>query len=117
VNSSWAGQTSPVLGAMPLTKELGRNGSYLVYRKLEQDVPAFRRFLREQASRLLGQTRLRNVERLAAKIVGRWRCGCRLRCHPRPTTKNSGESGVQQRLPLRRRPKWTVCPVGSHIAG
>lgn len=46
------------------------HGSFLVIRRLRQDVPGFRRFLREEGPRL-GLT----PERFGAKCVGRWASG------------------------------------------
>jgi len=57
------------LPPMPEPEILGRNGTYLVFRKLQTDVAAYRRYLRERA-------RDREEERLlAAKMVGRWPSG------------------------------------------
>ncbi|NUP06384.1 MAG: Dyp-type peroxidase [Polyangiaceae bacterium] len=63
--------------APPLPKPdvLGRNGTYVAFRKLHQRVAAFRRYLRDIAK---GPE---DEERLAAKIMGRWRSGAPLaRC-------------------------------------
>jgi Dyp-type peroxidase family len=54
-----------------------RNGSYMVFRRLEQKVPEFRRFVREQAARL-GM----DPELLAARMVGRWRSGAPMELAP-----------------------------------
>ena len=48
-----------------------RNGSFLVFRKLQQDVAGFRNSIRNNAT-MLGV----NPELLGAKIVGRFRTGC-----------------------------------------
>ncbi|WP_138733361.1 Dyp-type peroxidase [Modestobacter excelsi] len=60
------------LGAVRLTTpdELGRNGTYAVYRKLAQDVPAFRGFLRDNGRA--------DPDLLAAKLMGRWPSGAPL---------------------------------------
>ncbi|MER6046383.1 hypothetical protein ABT168_02665 [Streptomyces sp. NPDC001793] len=55
---------------------MGRNGSYAVFRKLHQDVAAFRRCLRQAA------TGPQDEELLAAKIMGRWRSGAPLALSP-----------------------------------
>ncbi|NMO19549.1 peroxidase [Pyxidicoccus fallax] len=59
-------------------KDLGHNGSYLVVRKLEQDVDAFERFLDEHASLAPEGAPEDRREWLAAKLVGRWRNGAPL---------------------------------------
>jgi Dyp-type peroxidase family len=65
----WPGETGhPV--AMPEPATLARNGSFLVYRKLEQHVPAFRAFLATEAERLYGAASAENIELLAAKPYG-----------------------------------------------
>ena len=55
-----------------------RNGSYMVFRRLEQRVPEFRRFVREQAARLA-----MDPELLAARMVGRWKTGAPIELSPR----------------------------------
>ncbi len=55
-----------------------RNGSHMVFRRLEQKVPEFWRFVREQAVRL-GM----DPELLAARMVGRWKSGAPLELAPR----------------------------------
>src|SRR4029078_12942221 len=54
---------------------LGRNGTYVVFRKLHQRVAAFRQYLKANSASVEEQ------ERLAAKMMGRWRSGAPLaRC-------------------------------------
>jgi Dyp-type peroxidase family len=60
------------LPPMPKPDVLGRNGSYVAFRKLYQDVAAFRRYLAAHS------TSAADEERLAAKMVGRWRSGAPL---------------------------------------
>lgn len=60
---------------MPSPDVLGRNGTYVAFRKLHQRVAAFRRYLKESARSV------EDEERLAAKMMGRWRSGAPLaRC-------------------------------------
>lgn len=54
-----------------------KNGSFMVFRRLEQKVPEFRKFVAEQAARL-GMDR----ELLAARMVGRWKSGAPLELAP-----------------------------------
>src|SRR6185503_8774027 len=58
-------------GAHPAFHDLGRNGTYLVFRQLAQDVALFRHFVDDATRRLDGQLDLQASDRLAAKFVGR----------------------------------------------
>ena len=61
---------------MPRPEVLGRNGTYVVFRKLHQRVAAFRQYLKENASSPDDE------ELLAAKMMGRWRSGAPLALCP-----------------------------------
>jgi Dyp-type peroxidase family len=61
---------------VPQPEILGRNGSYVAFRKLHQRVAAFRRYLRASASNSEAE------ELLAAKMMGRWRSGAPLALCP-----------------------------------
>ena len=54
---------------IPQPEVLGRNGSFIVFRKLHQRVAAFRQYLRDNASDAADE------EAVAAKMMGRWRSG------------------------------------------
>src|ERR1700741_126658 len=62
----------------PEPLELRRNGTYVVFRKLYQDVAAFRRYLIAAAKTLYGSDDQYHQELVAAKMMGRWRSGCPL---------------------------------------
>jgi Dyp-type peroxidase family len=64
------------LPPQPRPDVLGRNGTYVVFRKLHQRVGAFRKYLRSIA------TSPEAEELLAAKMVGRWRSGAPLALCP-----------------------------------
>jgi Dyp-type peroxidase family len=64
------------LPSMPRPDVLGRNGTYVVFRKLHQRVAAFRRYLKENAGSR------EEEELLAAKMMGRWRSGAPLALCP-----------------------------------
>ncbi|RYG48466.1 MAG: hypothetical protein EOO01_13515 [Chitinophagaceae bacterium] len=55
-------------------KNLGRNGTYLVFRQIEQHVEEFWRYM-VNATKEDGPTPKDQAEKLAAKMVGRWRDG------------------------------------------
>ena len=82
---------------MPQPDVLGRNGSFLVYRKLEQNVTAFRAFLAEQARRVYQDPD--KEELVAAKLVGRWRSGCPLALRPEKDDEGlAGQLDGEQRV-------------------
>ena len=60
----------------PDPPELRLNGTYVVFRKLYQDVAAFRRYLATAAKALYGSDDAHHQDLVAAKIMGRWRSGC-----------------------------------------
>lgn len=61
---------APAPAPAPALPDWTKNGSFLVYRRLRQDVAAFDQFLTQQAQQLGMSSEL-----LAAKLVGRWRSG------------------------------------------
>ena len=66
----------------PDPPELRLNGTYVVFRKLYQDVAAFRRYLATAAKALYGSDDAHHQELVAAKIMGRWRSGCPIDLSP-----------------------------------
>lgn len=60
----------------PQPEILGRNGSYVVFRKLHQRVASFRQYLKTNAPDTQAE------ELLAAKMMGRWRSGAPLALCP-----------------------------------
>jgi Dyp-type peroxidase family len=101
---------------MPAPRLLARNGSFLVVRKLEQDVVAFRKFLREKSillKQVLGDDTLSDADAralLAAKMMGRWRDGSPVDLYPtKPAGDPSNDFGYVDDLDGAR------CPLGAHI--
>jgi Dyp-type peroxidase family len=91
----------------------GRSGTYMVWRKLRQDVALFRRTLRDAAPRYHGG----DQEKLAAKVVGRWRNGAPLVTWPDappPDPFDSKDPGVNA-FDYAEDPEGLRCPVGAHI--
>jgi Dyp-type peroxidase family len=83
-----------------------RNGTFMVWRKLAQDVPLFRRWLRALAGEDADEE-----ERLAGKVVGRWREGGSLVKSPdAPTRAGRGKGFLYSRDPHGLR-----CPLGAHV--
>jgi hypothetical protein len=59
----------------PRRRDLGINGSYLVFRQLRQDVGSFWRFIDEKTKGKDGSADVDARTRLAAKMIGRWPSG------------------------------------------
>jgi deferrochelatase/peroxidase EfeB len=71
--------------APPLPEGVGDlclNGTYVVFRKLRQDVALFRAFLAHAATTAYGSDGPAGQERIAAKLVGRWRSGAPVSLYP-----------------------------------
>ena len=95
--------------ASPDVRDLGRNGSYLVFRKLEQDVAGFRRYFEESFS---------PEERglMAAKFVGRWPNGAPLALAPEHEDPRYAEPPQNNDFGYATTdPHGFRCPVGAHI--
>jgi deferrochelatase/peroxidase EfeB len=73
---------------VPQPPQLGRNGSFGVFRVIEQNVVAFEEFLLAHKDRI-------DPELLAAKIMGRWRNGVPLALSPDSPTPSGGLSPDQ----------------------
>ncbi|MDQ6745572.1 MAG: Dyp-type peroxidase [Actinomycetota bacterium] len=100
-----------VLPAAPPPSELSVNGSYLAYRKLHQDVAAFRTRLTESARLYPG-----GEELLAAKIVGRWRDGTPLDLSPdRPDPGIVADERRNNAFDYGDDADGRRCPIGAHV--
>jgi Dyp-type peroxidase family len=90
---------------------LRRNGSYMVLRKLRQDVALFHNYLREAAD-----NDSERMELLAAKVVGRWRDGTPLMVESKkrpPPRDENWEPPTDFRYGSD--PRGLACPWGAHI--
>ncbi|MCU0268079.1 MAG: Dyp-type peroxidase [Acidimicrobiales bacterium] len=89
----------------------GTNGSYVVVRKLYQDVAAFRSLVSEQ-----GRDHPGGPELLAAKLVGRWPDGTPLTLSPdTPDPCLADDPGRVNDFRFVDDPDGLRCPVGAHI--
>ena len=100
-----------VLPPAPAPDQLSANGSYLVYRKLYQDVAGFRRQVDDAARLYPGGRAL-----LEAKIVGRWSDGTPLEVSPEaPDEALANDRRRNNDFSYATDPDGTVCPIGGHI--
>ncbi|MEO7083863.1 MAG: dyp-type peroxidase [Gemmatimonadaceae bacterium] len=98
----------------PLPIGLSRNGSFMVYRKLHQNVAAFRAFIRGEGEKFAGGS-----EFLAAKLMGRWRNGTPLIAAPDapPAGAPLPEVAPSELTNFRYSddPEGARCPMGAHV--
>jgi Dyp-type peroxidase family len=93
--------------------DLGRNGSYLVFRQLSQDVRGFWRHI-DQATRLADQTSdPASRTWVASKMLGRWPSGAPLVVTPEHDDPSRSRFNDFQYHAVD--PDGLRCPVGSHI--
>lgn len=110
--------------------EWARDGSYLVYRRLAQDVPAFRDFVEAGAAELASRGfRDMDAERFGAICVGRWKDGSPVARTPeRPDPRMAAHPTAAQdfffwkdSIPADPYPAASMdadgqrCPVSAHI--
>lgn len=99
--------------AQPAVHDLGRNGTYLVFRQLAQNVALFRHFVDEATRGLDGQLDRSASDRLAAKFVGRWQNGAPLVLSPDaddPALSDADDFGYRD-----SDAHGFKCPIGSHV--
>jgi deferrochelatase/peroxidase EfeB len=99
---------------LPEPKELGRNGSFAVFKMIRTDVVGFENFLQSNKEHI-------DPELLAAKMCGRWRNGVPLALSP-DTDKPPGGIPPEKLNDFdyvnadgSGDPKGLRCPVGAHI--
>jgi deferrochelatase/peroxidase EfeB len=98
---------------VPQRRDLGRNGSYLVFRQLHQDVRGFWQFLDRQAN---GRSEER--WRLAEAMVGRTRAGqplVPLTEEELPGVGPAQDDVAANRFTYAADPEGRRCPFGAHI--
>ncbi|MEU7748386.1 Dyp-type peroxidase [Nonomuraea sp. NPDC049158] len=95
----------------PQPDVLGRNGTYVVFRKLHQRVALFRRYLKDNATDPVDE------ELLAAKIMGRWRSGAPLALSPLHDDPALGADRMRNNMFLFERDDAAgfTTPGGCHI--
>ena len=99
------------LPVAPIPHLLGRNGTFMVYRKLHQNVATFRNYLDEKG-KLYGGGR----EKLAAKFVGRWRDGTPLELSPdEPNPAIVADKNRNTDFTYGGDPAGVRCPIGAHL--
>jgi Dyp-type peroxidase family len=97
------------LPPMPTPDVLGRNGTYVVFRKLHTKVAAYRSYLQDRAA-----TRA-EADLLGAKMVGRWQSGAPLAVSPDADDPELGSDRQRNNnFMFGDDPRGFKCPVGAH---
>lgn len=99
------------LPVAPVPHLLASNGTFMVYRKLHQNVETFRNYLHEKGKQYPG-----GAEKLASKFIGRWRDGT-------PVELSPGAEDPAIVADKNRNVKFTFgsdldgarCPIGAHV--
>jgi Dyp-type peroxidase family len=91
---------------------LGRSATFMVWRKLRQDVARFRRVLAAAAEVYEDG----DADRLSAKVVGRWRDGTPLVTHPDGPSPGFDPAGPGANdFRYAGDPDGRRCPIGAHV--
>jgi deferrochelatase/peroxidase EfeB len=98
---------------VPEKKDVGRNGTYLVLRQLEQDVRGFWQFVNKQTGGNAGE-----AEKLAEAFVGRTRMGSPLvpgQEQPIPGVGPDPDEVRLNQFTFAKDPGGARCPFGAHV--
>ena len=97
------------LAPVPTPEVLGRNGTYIVFRKLHTRVAAYRQYLRDKA------TTREEEALLGAKMVGRWQSGAPLVLSPDEDDPELGrDAGRNNDFGYTSDLRGFKCPAGAH---
>jgi Dyp-type peroxidase family len=102
-----AGEVPPA----PVPHLLANNGTFMVYRKLHQNVDTFRRYLKDAGDRFPG-----GKEKLASKFIGRWRDGTPVESSPDkqdPAMVADPQRNVS--FTFGKDLEGLRCPIGAHV--
>jgi Dyp-type peroxidase family len=97
--------------AQPQPPVFSRNGSFMVFRKLSQNVPGFREYVRAWGERYPG-----GPEKLKAKLMGRWPDGTPLMLSPdKPDSALANDDMRHNDFTYADDLQGVRCPLGAHI--
>uniref|UniRef100_UPI0035CCA219 Dyp-type peroxidase n=1 Tax=uncultured Sphingomonas sp. TaxID=158754 RepID=UPI0035CCA219 len=108
------------VGDVNRPRDLGRNGTFLVIRQLEQDVEAFHAYCKEQSAKLQATYRLSppyivTPEFIGAKLVGRWQNGAPLVRSAYSQSATPSIIAENAFMPGFEDPEGLRCPFGAHV--
>ncbi|PIG78972.1 hypothetical protein AARAC_003616 [Aspergillus arachidicola] len=87
-------------------------GSFLVFRQLDEKVPEFNKFVEEAAKKIPNYSGENGAEKLAAHMMGRWKSGA-----PVALTPHKDDPSLARRNDFDFRPTQSIlgCPFAAHI--
>ena len=101
---------------VPEPFELRVNGTFLVFRKLYQNVAGFRRYLATAATSLYGSADTSEQQRVAAKMMGRWPSGCPLDLSPeKDDPAIAADPDRRNNFSYEGDDQGLRCPLGAHL--
>ena len=99
------------LPVAPVPHLLAANGTFMVYRKLHQNLATFRTWLDRQSALYGG-----GKEKLAAKLIGRWRDGTPIELSPDwPDPAIAQDPNRSTNFTYGADADGTRCPMGAHL--
>jgi Dyp-type peroxidase family len=99
------------LPVAPLPHLLASNGTFMVYRKLHQNVATFRKYLAEKGKLYAG-----GPEKLASKFLGRWPDGTPVELSPdKPDATIVQDKNRNVNFTFGKDLDGARCPLGAHI--
>lgn len=93
-------------------RDLGKNGTYMVFRQLRQDVKGFWNFVMEAVKKENPAASHRDSIELASKMVGRWPGGAPLALYPKEIHTDDPENDFNYH---DKDLQGFRCPIGSHV--
>lgn len=94
---------------------LGYNGSYLVFRQLQQDVHSFWQYVDEQSKDEYNKSHPQQRLLFASKMVGRWPNGKIIKQGATAQPSTGISNGPENNFTFEKDKKGFGCPIGSHI--
>ncbi len=103
----------PTRAKDPGYKDLGKNGSYLIIRQMQEHVDRFWTFMNDKTKNEDGSINKEESIKLASKMFGRWPSGAPLSKYPKKDP--GGINNENDFLYADSDPDGTKCPFGSHL--
>jgi Dyp-type peroxidase family len=110
-DGKWVPDEAGELPVAPVPHLLASNGTFMVYRKLHQNVGTFRQYLNEWGNAYTG-----GKEKLASKFIGRWRDGTPVELSPdEPAPSITQDPNRSTNFTYGNDLDGTRCPIGAHV--